>query len=199
MFEKEITFERNYFIKEKLMKQNKYVAFLRGINVGGNTLIKMEDLRKVFELLGFVNVRTILASGNVIFESLEKDTSIISKNIALKLQRLFGREIVVIVRTLDDLKNLNDRPPFRDLEMNQKNRLYITLVSEAAKQKKFKGIFSQKDFTILSVTDGIICSALQERPGVGPIDLMSAIEKEYGHAVTTRTWNTIIKILKAVE
>ena len=45
----------------------KYAAFLRGINVGGNNIIKMEELKKVFESMGFLNVKTILASGNVLF------------------------------------------------------------------------------------------------------------------------------------
>jgi len=50
----------------------KYFAFLRAINVGGKNLIKMEDLKKIFESLGFKNVRTYIQSGNVIFESSEK-------------------------------------------------------------------------------------------------------------------------------
>ena len=50
----------------------KYAAFLRGINVGGHTIIKMGELRKVFESLGFWNVKTVLASGNVLFEAPER-------------------------------------------------------------------------------------------------------------------------------
>src|SRR5260221_10646488 len=51
----------------------KYIAFLRGINVGGNNLIKMSDLKKQFEDLGFTNVQTVIASGNVIFETDKKN------------------------------------------------------------------------------------------------------------------------------
>src|SRR4029077_19756102 len=47
----------------------RYVAFLRGINVGGNRVLKMDDLRKAFESLGFKDVKTVLASGNVMFDA----------------------------------------------------------------------------------------------------------------------------------
>ncbi|MGH8103125.1 MAG: DUF1697 domain-containing protein, partial [bacterium] len=50
-------------------RTSKYVAFLRGINVGGHKPVRMEDLRKALGSLGFKNVRTILASGNVIFHT----------------------------------------------------------------------------------------------------------------------------------
>ena len=56
---------------------------------------------------------------------------------------------------------------------------------------------SGKGFEVLSYSDGIICSVLREVPGVGAVQLMSAIEKEFGSQVTTRSWETIQKILKA--
>ena len=58
-----------------------YVAFLRGINVGGHVLIKMADLKKAFEMMGFENVRTILASGNVVFEYDQTDKKALTKKV----------------------------------------------------------------------------------------------------------------------
>ena len=58
----------------------KYVAFLRAINVGGHTIIKMADLKQIFESLGLENVQTYIQSGNVIFESDEEDTAYIGKH-----------------------------------------------------------------------------------------------------------------------
>ena len=67
----------------------RYVAFLRGINVGGNKLIKMEELRRTFEALRFKNVRTFIASGNVIFETDETDRELLTEKIERKIRKSF--------------------------------------------------------------------------------------------------------------
>src|SRR5438128_1031234 len=76
-----------------------HAAFLRGINVGGNTLISMEGLKTAFSSLGFTNIKTILASGNVTFETSETNRAILSANIERKLQSEFGFKITVTLRT----------------------------------------------------------------------------------------------------
>jgi uncharacterized protein (DUF1697 family) len=174
----------------------KYVAFLRGINVGGHTLVKMEELRKAFESLGFRNVRTVLTSGNVIFEAPGENTTTLSRKIALKLLETLGREILVIVRSLDDLQELEARQPFKCANVTPGTRLFVTFISENAKPGNIHGLSTCDGFQILSVSNGIICSVLEEQPGVGAVHLMGAIEKELGRDVTTRTWNTITRILK---
>ena len=79
------------------MKEKQYLALLRGINVGGNKMIKMEDLRKAFEGSGYQHVRTLLASGNVIFEAPKTKSEILSKTIEAKLKTEFGHEIGVLL------------------------------------------------------------------------------------------------------
>ena len=77
------------------MKTNnltRYVAFLRGINVGGNNLIKMEELRRALAALRFKNVRTFIASGNVIFESGETKRELLAAQIERKVRKSFGHE-----------------------------------------------------------------------------------------------------------
>ncbi|MBM4406965.1 MAG: DUF1697 domain-containing protein, partial [Chloroflexi bacterium] len=66
------------------------VALLRGINVGGNKVIKMADLAKAFTSLGFANVRTLLASGNVVFEASNAKAAT-SSVIEAALEKAFGR------------------------------------------------------------------------------------------------------------
>ena len=83
----------------------KYVAFLRGINSGKNPTVKMEVLRKTFEGLGLENVRTVLASGNVLFESSAYENKLEQK-IEEALPVLIGFSSDVIVRTIDDLHKL---------------------------------------------------------------------------------------------
>ena len=83
----------------------RYVAFLRGINVGGKKLIKMPDLRRVLESLGLNNVRTFIASGNVLFETSQTNRDTLARKIEKKLLTAFGHDIPVVLQTIDELKN----------------------------------------------------------------------------------------------
>ena len=92
----------------------RYVAFLRGINVGGHKPLKMADLRKAFEDLGFADVRTVQASGNVVFEAGgEEDSGAVAALIETELERMLDAPIGVIVRPLADLERLVASDPFR--------------------------------------------------------------------------------------
>jgi len=177
--------------------ERRYCAFLRGINVGGHTLIKMDELRGAFESLGFRGVKTVLASGNVVFQAHQKNVAEISGNIAGMLHRILGRDVFVIVRSLDELKELEARQPFKDVKPDAKARKFVTFLSEDLKARSRSGQLVGDDFQVLIVSGGAVCSVLYDRPGVGTPELMSAIEKEYGRNITTRTWDTITKVLKA--
>ncbi|HEX9961588.1 MAG TPA: DUF1697 domain-containing protein, partial [Pyrinomonadaceae bacterium] len=68
----------------------KYVAFLRGINVGGRHLVKMEDLRVLFASMNFENVKTYIQSGNVIFETSETSADVLAGKIERGLKEALG-------------------------------------------------------------------------------------------------------------
>ncbi|HMK47511.1 MAG TPA: DUF1697 domain-containing protein [Methanocella sp.] len=177
-----------------------YVAFLRGINVGGRTLVKMECLRKELEALGYRGVKTVLASGNVVFEAPGDSTpSALSQEISRKLKGGLGREVLVIVRPVEELRELAAKVPFGSVEAAEGTRMFVTFLAGAG-SKSQAGIpeRERRGFRILSVSNGMICSVLEERQGVGGAELMGAIEKWYGRDVTTRSWSTIEKILKIV-
>jgi len=75
----------------------KYVALLRGINVGGKTLVKMGDLRSCIEALGFDNVSTYIASGNVLFESSERSPAKLDTTIERTIEQTLGLPVKVVV------------------------------------------------------------------------------------------------------
>jgi uncharacterized protein (DUF1697 family) len=81
-----------------------YVALLRGINVGGNTIVSMAALKKCFEALGFGGVRTYINSGNVIFQSGSARPRVLEGRIERALTKVFGHDIVVVVRSFDEMK-----------------------------------------------------------------------------------------------
>src|SRR6266498_3170388 len=175
----------------------KYATFLRGINVGGNVLIKMDALKKSFAALGFKNVKTILASGNVLFESDESDENVLTAKIAEKLKSLMKRDVGVQVRSIEEIQKLADRNPFKKIKVTPETRLYITFLPEKPKSKlKIPYTSPEKDFRILEVTNREICSVVDLNLGRGTIEAMSILEKEFGKNITTRNWNTVAKILK---
>lgn len=175
----------------------RYAAFLRGINVGGNVLIKMADVKKMFETLGFENVQTVLASGNILFETVEKSAKELAPMIAAALEKKYKRSIGVIVRSIGELQELVGKKPFKRIDVTPATRFYITFLSEKPRSAlKIPYTSPEKDFTILTATNSEILSVLTVGEKRGTTDAMNIIEKEFGKNVTTRNWNTIEKILK---
>ncbi|MGH7158069.1 MAG: DUF1697 domain-containing protein [Candidatus Saccharimonadales bacterium] len=89
----------------------KYLALLRGINVGGNNKIKMTDLKACFEKLGFANVTTYIQSGNVVFEAPKTDTPILAKKIEQALTAAFSYKAKVVVVAEDTLRRVVAKAP----------------------------------------------------------------------------------------
>ena len=184
----------------------KFVALLRGINVGGNKLIKMDDLKKCFAALGFKNVKTILASGNVLFESTNANEDALAKTIEKKLEDVLGHKVGVQIRSIDEIQKLADRNPFKKIKITPETRLYITFLPEKPKtgardvparsNLKIPYTSPEKDFRIIEVTNREICSVVDLNLGRGTVEAMGILDKEFGKNITTRNWNTVGKILK---
>jgi uncharacterized protein (DUF1697 family) len=173
-----------------------YVALLRGINVGGNKKVPMADLKKILELMGYKNVKTLLASGNVLFDALKTDLISLTKKIAAKLETSFGFTIPVLMRTKEEIQKLVKSDPFKGIKVTPDIRLYVTFLSEKPKSAlKIPFKSADGDFVILRVTDDAVISVLDLSKGMGTIDSMAIIEKEFGKNVTTRNWNTVLKLI----
>jgi len=89
----------------------RYVAFLRAINVGGRT-VRMERLVEVFSGLGFTNVETFIASGNVIFDSPARNAATLERRIEAALLDALGYEVATFIRTGAELAAMLDDQPF---------------------------------------------------------------------------------------
>lgn len=175
----------------------KFVALLRGINVGGNKMVKMDDLKKWFAALGFKNIKTILASGNVLFESGDEDEDALAKKIAVKLKAESGHDVGIQVRSIEEIQKLADRNPFKKVKVTPDIRLYITFLAQKPTSKlKIPYTSPEKDFKILEVTDREVCSVADISKGSGTPEVMNILAKEFGKNITTRNWNTVGKILK---
>lgn len=182
----------------------RYVAFLRGVNVGGHKPLKMADLRAAFEGMGFEDVRTVRASGNVAFETEGEDADSAAARIEAELKRTFGTPIGVIVRALADLERLVASDPFRGVAVTPETRLYVTFLSHPVKNgTRFRPEESSDrspgaacgNARVVDVTAGEVLTAITLSPQQGTTELMAWLEKEFGPGVTTRNWNTIAKIV----
>lgn len=85
---------------------NRYVCLLRGINVGGKNLIKMPDLAACFQTAGYINVRTYIQSGNVIFDSVEENQNHLTDHIEDLLFRTFHTNLSVVLRSQKEMKEI---------------------------------------------------------------------------------------------
>jgi uncharacterized protein (DUF1697 family) len=104
----------------------RYVALLRGINLGGHT-VKMDRLKKLFEELGFKKVETFIASGNVIFESASKNPAALEKKIGAHLEKSLGFPAMTFLRTDKELADVLDHPA---CEVLGARALYIGFLTE---------------------------------------------------------------------
>src|SRR5215212_328504 len=93
------------------MADIQYLALLRGINVGGNNIIKMVDLKACFENIGFTKVATFIQSGNVLFRSAEKDKTKLTQKIEQGLSERFSYTSRLVVVTYKELKKAVERAP----------------------------------------------------------------------------------------
>lgn len=104
----------------------KYIALLRGINVGGNNKVAMSELKSCFEKAGFKNVITYINSGNVIFESTKKDTAKLINICERSIERQFGFRVVCCVITADELhKALKHAPKWWNTGESRHNALFV--------------------------------------------------------------------------
>ena len=174
-----------------------YLALLRGINLGKRR-IKMADLRAAFESWGHSNVRTLLASGNVVFESTEKDPDKVRKTIEAGFRSDFGWEVPTCVRRRKEIADLVASKPFAEIPVDHNQ--YVTFLADPpGKQLDLPYISADGDYRILEVQPGYVASALDRSRGRGTLDVMALLEEFFGTDITTRTWKTVMKIHDMME
>ena len=177
-------------------KKEKYVAFLRGINVGGHHKVPMAELRKELEQLGFEKVITLLNSGNIIFETNPSDIKTLEKTISGHLEKAFGFLIPTIIRKSETIDQLLTDDPFKAIQLTKDIRLYVSfLKDEVLSNIELPWTSPDASFKIIRVSDKIIFSVLDLSVSK-TTKAMEALENTFGSDITTRNWNTIVRIEK---
>ena len=120
-----------------------YIAFLRAINVGGNNIVKMDRLRKLFEGEGYTNVETFIASGNVIFDGTGK-TGSVERAIEAMLKEALGYEVSTFVRTGAELRALAAHDAFTPAAVTKATRFNVAFLARPLDAKGKKALMALK-------------------------------------------------------
>ena len=169
----------------------KYIALLRGINVGGHKKILMTDLRSLFESLGFKEVVTYIQSGNVVFTSSEKDGLAVKISDGIKSK--YGWDVPVLIKTASELESVLLNCPF---SKEKKEKSYFTLFSEPPSEKNIEEVaqlsYPNEEFEITPMCLYFFCAM-----GYGRIKFnMNSVEKKLKVKATSRNYRTMIKLLE---
>jgi uncharacterized protein (DUF1697 family) len=178
----------------------KYVAMIRGIGPE-NPNMKGAKLVEAFESLGFSNVRSFLTSGNVLFTSDITDTAKLEAMAEKALPRLLDFSRDVFTRSEADLQALVDANPFPDLKHENSGKTYLTVTFFKTPPRldfKLPHQPEGKSFELLTEVNGAICSKVDLTTGKTP-DLMAWLERNFGNQITTRTWNTVVRMLAKLQ
>lgn len=176
-----------------------YISILRGINVSGHKLIKMDALRKSFESMQFSNVKTYLQSGNIIFSYDDIEEKNLEEQISKEIEKEFGFDVPVIVLSIERLKQIIDHNPFVKDPIKDTLFLHITFLSSKPKEFSKDKIVEKKDKEEeIAFSDSAIY--LYCPNGYGNTKLSNNfLERNLNVIATTRNWRTTNELLKIAE
>lgn len=124
----------------------------------------------------------------------KKNLTEIKETIEKRLEETFGFQVKTIIHSMNYIKKLMDDAPFKGIEVTKETRLYVTFLSHKPKST-FKAPYQSPDelFRILKAADDALFGVLSVKDAHS-VDAMNFIDKEFGKEVTTRNWNTIVKV-----
>src|SRR5437867_1068021 len=156
----------------------------------------MEELTRMFEQIGFKNVKTFIQSGNVIFEASDKNPKILTKKIEKGLQGYLGFEVTILLRTFKDVENIVRLNPFKGFKAGPNIKLYVSFLSEKPAIRLTLPLMSpKKDVKVIRVKNKDVFSVTRMIHGKFGFPNIF-VEKEFGLPATTRNWTTVSKIIK---
>jgi uncharacterized protein (DUF1697 family) len=173
---------------------HRYVAFMRALNVGGR-IVKMDRLRALFEELGFANVATYIASGNVIFDSPEADAGRLESTINAHLETSLGYTVGTYVRTPAELAQVAAHRPFAADDLDAPGHtLYVNFLPHALSADAVAKLMALRtpvdDFAVHGREMYWLCrTRMSDSTITGP-----QLQRALGVPVTSRNLNTVRKL-----
>jgi uncharacterized protein (DUF1697 family) len=172
-----------------------YVALLRGINVSGQKIILMADLKKLFESLKFTDVKTFIQSGNVVFQGGKGSDRELAEAIEKAIAKKYSFHVPVIIRKAQELAAVVEANPYRGAKLKEGERIYVSYLSEPPAKDAIKklGTYGSEvdEFTVKGSEVYILC-----RGGYGnSVFSNTLMEKCLGVKSTTRNLETTTKLI----
>jgi uncharacterized protein (DUF1697 family) len=173
-----------------------YIALLRGINVSGHRMIKMDELKKMLGDLNFTNIRTYIQSGNIIFDSEKNNSAYLEKQIEEKILNHFDFHVPVVIRTRAELDHIHNNNPFLGKRSEPTDKLHVTFFPEEPEPDHLKKIerhlFLPDEFIESGREVYLFCPN-----GYGRTKLTNQFfESKLKLMATTRNWRTIETLLQ---
>lgn len=168
----------------------RYVAFLRGVSPMN---AKMPELKRAFEAAGFANVKTVLSSGNVVFDARSASVETLQRKAEKAMEAELDRGFIAIVRSVADLQALLEADPFARLRLPAGAKRVVTFLRGDPPAVELPE--EVQGARILGVQGREVLTAYVPQPG-NPV-FMNLIEKTFGKELTTRTWDTVAKCARA--
>jgi uncharacterized protein (DUF1697 family) len=171
-----------------------HIALLRGINVGGNKMIAMADLRDLLAKLGFTDARSLLQSGNLVFSSTRRTPAQLEALLDAEIEKRIGVQSDVFVRTAAELAEVVARNPFAEEAKRDPGHLLVMFLRDAPDAQAVAAlnaaIVGRETVRVI----GRHAYAIYP-DGMGRSKLTNAvIEKKLGTRGTARNWNTVMKL-----
>jgi uncharacterized protein (DUF1697 family) len=174
----------------------KYVAFLRGINVGGKNKIKMETLREICSnALGFENVKTYINSGNIIFETRKTDDKKLAERIEKAIEKEFGLQIKTMVRSISEIEDIIKNNPF-DGQFEREKDLHVFFLDEELPEEKREQLLSNNNENEMFAVRQREIFYLSHISFSDSLMGKDYIGKKLKVSATARNWRTVNKVLE---
>lgn len=172
----------------------KYIAMLRGINVSGKNMLKMESLKKCMEDMGCNAVKTYIQSGNILFEFSNSNTTELTQHIKSSINEDFGLDVPVIVKQSDDFVTILSKNPFLNERHEHIDYLHVTFLGHLPDPqlvaKLETSAFLPDECVVYADLVYLFCPG-----GYGNTKLNNNFfERKLKVEATTRNWKTICKL-----
>lgn len=173
-----------------------HLTLLRGINVSGHNIIKMEALKATLEGIGFQNVQTYIQSGNVFVDTPEEQSAKVGFLIKQEIFRVFGHEVPVVVIGKPDLEACFQNNPFLKAAAVDTKKLYVAFISTSLRSESINDLKMSQVKPDEAHIDGSRIY-IKYAVGAGKTRLeQKYIEKKLNVTATIRNWNTVTQLLK---
>jgi uncharacterized protein (DUF1697 family) len=171
------------------------VAWLRAVNVGGRGVVKMADVRAAFEAAGCRDVRTFIASGNVLFTPGSKSVVAQQKKIAAAMHDLMGATIGIAFRALADVEALLAAKPFARVAADPAVKLYVAFLEREPASMPPLPLVDTKEAVEVITRRGLDLLIVSRPKPNGMYGFPTLVVERLGVAATARNWNTVSRLV----